>query len=83
MLFRPLQYSMILVYDLTLRKNSGPYIMMCGDSRGDIFGRDYRNGKYTISAQIFSKVDLKGNLVVDGTSDFRIQECDRRLRGSD
>jgi len=60
-------------------ENAGPY-MVFGDSRGAIFGRSYREGDYTISASIFSERSLQGDLVVERTFDFTVEECSRRLR---
>ena len=60
-------------------ENAGPY-MVFGDSNGNIFGRAYQEGEYTISASIFSESSLGGDLVVEGTFDFTVVDCRRRLR---
>jgi len=60
-------------------ENAGPY-MVFGDFNGNIFGRGYQQGEYTISASIFSESNLGGDLVVEGTFDFTVVDCRRRLR---
>jgi len=64
-------------------ENSGPYMIFGDRNQGtEILGKDLREGDYTITSQIFSKRRLDGDLVVEGTMEFTVVDCDdRRLRG--
>jgi len=57
--------------------------MVFGDNReGNVFGHDYKEGSYSISASIYSERQLHGHLVVDQEFDFTVKEChhNRNLR---
>jgi hypothetical protein len=43
-----------------------------GDKRGNILGRDYKPGNYTVSAEFYSMGNLRGELVVSGEFEFEI-----------
>jgi len=63
-------------------ENLGPYTIF-GDRSGDIFGRDYQEGVYTIHSEIFSEDDLRGYLVVERDFHFTVsKDCKRRLRAN-
>jgi len=61
-------------------ENVGPYMIFGDNRQGNIFGRDYREGSYTISASIYSERRLRGDLVVEREFDFTVKECRRNLR---
>jgi len=63
-------------------ENRGPYMIFGDRPTNYVFGKDYREGDYTISSKIFSERNLQGDLVVERTFDFTIVDCSRRLRGS-
>jgi hypothetical protein len=52
-------------------ENQGPSTVF-GDNRGNIYGRDYKPGNYTISADFYSSDNLLGELVVSGAFAFDI-----------
>jgi hypothetical protein len=56
-------------------ENQAPYLVF-GDNIGDIFGRDYKPGNYTISADFYSSNNLNGELVVSGKFAFEIIPCE-------
>ena len=60
------------------RENRGPYMIFGDDAAGNVFGRDYQEGRYTISSQIYSERNLQGDLVVEGSFDFEVRDCSRR-----
>jgi len=61
-------------------ENFGPYMVFGDNRKGNVFGRDYQEGSYTISASIYSERQLHGDLVVEREFDFTMQECRRNLR---
>jgi len=63
-------------------ENSAPF-MLFGDKSGvEINGRSYRDGHFSISAELFSERYLDGDLIAERTYDFTVIECHRRLRGN-
>jgi hypothetical protein len=52
-------------------ERSGPS-MVFGDWKGNVFGRAYEAGNYTISADFYSGKNLGGDLVVSGQLTFEI-----------
>ena len=66
--------------DAQRTENSAPYMIFGDDANGNIFGRDYREGTYKISAQIYELRGRRGNLVVQGELEFTVEDCGRNLR---
>jgi hypothetical protein len=46
--------------------------------QGNIHGRDWKVGDYTIKAQFYSELNLKGNLVDTNVVNFSVKDCGRR-----
>jgi hypothetical protein len=46
--------------------------MLFGNDGSNIFGRDYKTGSYIVSAELYSKGNLQGDIVVSGEFEFEI-----------